>query len=334
MASSKDSRYYRGMSHCIFICYICQNVYFSQLSSLFQRFALDVRKLTQPSQLRTQHLMANVKDTHPIRGFMRKPNYKPATTTSSVAVPSERVASTDTIMTVSISPPAMPLAPSQTLRILGTQTLLDLRDAIYCLYDHVSYSKCCLVIDDTVFVDTRAADIVEYKALINRWKSRESNTRISTANASPLPSNALLRSLLSVSPEDTSDVSASFHVVQMHSTMINSLTITLGKCYTLLHHHLSCAHHVYFTDITLYNSKYDSKYRSSYPLLVHQAKLHRRKCGVCGVLAADFCTFGDRLVDKSPYFFCHGCYQMLHYDCEGNLLYKDFAVFPYYHDTK
>jgi snRNA-activating protein complex subunit 3 len=41
-------------------------------------------------------------------------------------------------------------------------------------------------------------------------------------------------------------------------------------------------------------------------------------------------TINDKLAPENPCFFCENCYGPLHYDDQGNVLYDDFYVFPYY----
>ena len=41
--------------------------------------------------------------------------------------------------------------------------------------------------------------------------------------------------------------------------------------------------------------------------------------------------FGDKLADANPVFFCVHCYHPLHYSKDGELLYDDFKVLPYFH---
>ena len=40
-------------------------------------------------------------------------------------------------------------------------------------------------------------------------------------------------------------------------------------------------------------------------------------------------TYGDRLAAENPAFFCEQCYDVFHYDSNGQILYDDFTVFDY-----
>jgi hypothetical protein len=71
-----------------------------------------------------------------------------------------------------------------------------------------------------------------------------------------------------------------------------------------------------------------------YPRERFLAEFPRRKCSVCGLFAARHLVVNDRLSDSNPSYFCPACHHSLHYDENNNLLYDDFAVFPYWHDVK
>jgi snRNA-activating protein complex subunit 3 len=71
---------------------------------------------------------------------------------------------------------------------------------------------------------------------------------------------------------------------------------------------------------------------AEYPLLIFQSKQHMRKCSVCATFLAKLVTHHDRLAPASPAFFCQQCYDFLHKDADGNVLYQGFQVFPYYHE--
>ena len=43
-------------------------------------------------------------------------------------------------------------------------------------------------------------------------------------------------------------------------------------------------------------------------------------------------TYDDAQASENPAFWCTGCYEKVHYNAAGNLLYKDFKVFQYLHE--
>lgn len=75
--------------------------------------------------------------------------------------------------------------------------------------------------------------------------------------------------------------------------------------------------------------------RSPLPLIreTYRMRRKRRRCHVCDLDRAAWITVNDRLAPENPCSFCQACYEALHYDEQGRLLYNDFRVYPYYHDA-
>ena len=66
---------------------------------------------------------------------------------------------------------------------------------------------------------------------------------------------------------------------------------------------------------------------------VRQAVPRRQRCGICGTdslrsKVATKVTYDDRLAASTPAFWCTECYEAMHYDKSGRLLYQHM-VFPY-----
>jgi snRNA-activating protein complex subunit 3 len=59
-----------------------------------------------------------------------------------------------------------------------------------------------------------------------------------------------------------------------------------------------------------------------------QAHMRRRRCSVCAVRLAVKVTYEDIHAAETPAFWCNKCYEALHYNQEGRLLYGH-KVFPY-----
>ena len=66
--------------------------------------------------------------------------------------------------------------------------------------------------------------------------------------------------------------------------------------------------------------------------VVAQFRHRIRHCTVCAVFAATKVVHGDKLVPEDPSFLCNSCYDILHYDEHGKLLYADFEVYKYEYD--
>lgn len=118
----------------------------------------------------------------------------------------------------------------------------------------------------------------------------------------------------------------------MASTKIEDLHLSVDHKYLLCHEN-HCEHIIYFTDIRGHNKSIDPKHWSAYPLAKDNAKAGtRKKCAICCLLPAKHIVFGDRLAPQSPYYCCEHCEFLLHYSADGDLIYGDFAIFPYVHD--
>ena len=118
----------------------------------------------------------------------------------------------------------------------------------------------------------------------------------------------------------------------MHDTALEDLHISLGSKYLFCHDN-HCEHFVYFSDFRAFDSHFDGKYWTSYPKVVDQMKLVRRKCSICDLLPAKHVVYGDRLAPQNPYLCCEHCDYMLHYTNDGSPLYSDYRIFPYFHDV-
>lgn len=203
---------------------------------------------------------------------------------------------------------------SQEFLILGSQSLAELKDVILCLTDRVygcKYSSSsCFLIEDTFYDDLRGSETSEatclrYSDPIIEWVKQKKRY---------------------VQPGLTR-----FRQSEMEGCRVGDLDIRLNSFYYYVHHG-QCTHVVMFKEIRVFDSTSDCQNRNVYPLLIYQPRQKVRKCSVCDIYAAKYVTYGDRFAPESPYFYCNTCYQQFHYDHEGNLLYEDFKVFPYYHD--
>jgi hypothetical protein len=127
-------------------------------------------------------------------------------------------------------------------------------------------------------------------------------------------------------------------VLPMRETTLSTLHFRVGIQYLYSHMSQVCEHYLYFSDVRLCHPDTDLYRNESvfqlYPRMTFMAKFKRRKCGICQLWSAQFMVYGDRLTITNPTFFCQHCYFLFHYDCNGNLLYNDFTVFPYVHDMR
>lgn len=127
---------------------------------------------------------------------------------------------------------------------------------------------------------------------------------------------------------------SSFHewtVRSIQQATFREIRPRLGVRYVYVHRG-SCQHMLYLTDVRRMHQVLDVMHQSAYPRVVYQSKSRVRKCDVCAVWTARFTVADDKLCETTPCFQCEHCYHMLHYSAGGELLYKDFRVYPYVPD--
>ncbi|KAM8961237.1 snRNA-activating protein complex subunit 3 [Pelodytes ibericus] len=117
-----------------------------------------------------------------------------------------------------------------------------------------------------------------------------------------------------------------FQSAKMEDFTLNDLRIKVGFPY-LYCHQGDCEHIVTITDIRLIHNE-DCLDRTLYPLQIKRHWFWTRKCFVCNLYTARWVTNADSLAPDDPCFFCDVCFKMLHYDAEGNKL-GEFLAFPY-----
>ncbi|XP_044283822.1 snRNA-activating protein complex subunit 3 [Varanus komodoensis] len=205
--------------------------------------------------------------------------------------------------------------PYQTLLVLGSQKLTELRDSISCVSDlqiggefsnqpnqapeSISkdlYKSAFFYFEGVFYNDSRYAECRDLSRTIIEWAESR---------------NRGYENLQGVKMEDYT---------------FNDLNIKIGFPY-LYCHQGDCEHIVIITDIRLIHRD-DCLDRSLYPLLTKKHWLSTKKCFVCKMYTARWVTNEDSLAPQDPSFFCDVCFQMLHYDEEGNKL-GEFLAFPY-----
>ncbi|XP_036095101.1 snRNA-activating protein complex subunit 3 isoform X3 [Rousettus aegyptiacus] len=205
--------------------------------------------------------------------------------------------------------------PYQTMLVLGSQKLTELRDSICCVSDlqiggefsstpdqapeHISkdiYKSAFFYFEGTFYNDKRYPECRDLSRTIIEWS--ESHDR----------------------------GYGKFQTAKMEDFTFNDLHIKLGFPY-LYCHQGDCEHVVVITDIRLVHRD-DCLDRTLYPLLTKKHWLWTRKCFVCKMYTARWVTNNDSFAPEDPCFFCDVCFRMLHYDSEGNKL-GEFLAYPY-----
>uniref|UniRef100_H0WK74 snRNA-activating protein complex subunit 3 n=1 Tax=Otolemur garnettii TaxID=30611 RepID=H0WK74_OTOGA len=207
--------------------------------------------------------------------------------------------------------------PHQTMLVLGSQKLTELRDSIRCVSDlqiggefsntpdqapeHISkdlYKSAFFYFEGTFYNDKRYPECRDLSRTIIEWS--ESHDR----------------------------GYGKFQTARMEDFTFNDLYIKVGFPY-LYCHQGDCEHVIIITDISKRLVHHDDCLdRTLYPLLIKKHWLWTRKCFVCKMYTARWVTNNDSFAPEDPCFFCDVCFRMLHYDSEGNKL-GEFLAYPY-----
>ncbi|KAJ4456011.1 putative snRNA transcription factor [Paratrimastix pyriformis] len=210
------------------------------------------------------------------------------------------------ILTVALYKPSR--EKQQEFQVLGSQPLTALRDRLYCLSDYLLDGQQCksgyFFIEDVFYNDARVPGSLDYSRPILDWVAQ--NQRFTEPGLG----------VYSARP--------------METTRFADLGVRLWHPYLYMHQG-SCEHYLVFTDVRVAHPS-DIQNVNAYPRHIFQAKIRRRKCGVCDIFPARYVTYRDRLAPEEPFFYCERCYGPLHYDSQGKLLYNDFEVFRYFHE--
>ncbi|XP_018427263.1 PREDICTED: snRNA-activating protein complex subunit 3, partial [Nanorana parkeri] len=205
--------------------------------------------------------------------------------------------------------------PYETILVLGSQRLTELRDALKCVSDlqiggefsnnpDLAPENICKDLFKSAFFyfegifynDMRYPECRELSRTIIEWaESRERGY-------------------------------GKFQVAKMEDYTFNDLNIKIGFPY-LYCHQGDCEHIVTITDIRLIHRD-DCLDRNLYPLHTRRHWFYSRKCYVCRLYIAKWVTRNDSFAPDDPCFFCDVCFKMLHYDSEGNRL-GDFVAYAY-----
>ncbi|XP_077673798.1 snRNA-activating protein complex subunit 3 isoform X1 [Eretmochelys imbricata] len=205
--------------------------------------------------------------------------------------------------------------PYQTVLVLGSQKLTELRDSISCVSDlqmggefsshpdqapeHISkdlYKSAFFYFEGVFYNDRRHSECRDLSRTIIEWS--ESHDR----------------------------GYGNLQTAKMEDYTFNDLSIKVGFPY-LFCHQGDCEHIIIITDIRLVHQD-DCLDRTLYPLQIKKHWLWTRKCFVCKMYTARWVTNEDSLAPEDPCFFCDVCFRMLHYDAEGNKL-GEFLAYPY-----
>ncbi|XP_028833579.1 snRNA-activating protein complex subunit 3 [Denticeps clupeoides] len=203
--------------------------------------------------------------------------------------------------------------PHQTLQVLGSQKLAELRDAICCVSDLQVFGEFSSV-----------PDAVPQFVSKDHYKSAFFYFEGVFYNDMRYPE---CRDISQTTREwaKTRDFPA-FTVAKMEETTFYDLKVKIGYPY-LYCHQGDCEHVVILTDIRLIHRD-DCRDRKLYPLLTYKHRVVTRKCSVCHLYISRWITTNDSLAPMDPCLFCDQCFRLLHYDKEGNKI-APFKAYSY-----
>ncbi|XP_010886696.1 snRNA-activating protein complex subunit 3 isoform X2 [Esox lucius] len=232
--------------------------------------------------------------------------------------PSDLVPEGEIILSINVLYPAIferfkYVRPHMTLHMLGSHSLVDLRDAICCISDLQVFGEFSNTPDmapDFLSKDHFKSAFFYFEGVFyNDMRYPEcqdiSETSIEWAKTRDFPP---------------------FAKAKMEDTCFYDLTLKVGYPY-LFCHQGDCEHVVIVTDIRLAHRD-DCLDRKLYPLLTHKHRVLTRKCAVCHVYIGRWLTTNDPFAPNDPCLFCERCFRMLHYDQAGNKL-GHFMAYPY-----
>ena len=124
-----------------------------------------------------------------------------------------------------------------------------------------------------------------------------------------------------------------YRAVAMQDATFLDLRVDLGfgpDTGAIYCHQGSCEHLLTFTDVRLLHPR-DPPMKDSYPLTLSATKPDhlRQLCLLCRRDVALLCVYGGSLCPSEPAFYCRGCFRMLYYSAQGELLEPAIQVFEY-----
>ena len=251
------------------------------------------------------------------------------------------------VVRIALYLPQTPAHIQQEWLVLGSQKLIELRDAFDCLNERnmraveedakgrggqqqqqLPLSSChplssYIYLDGTFYVDTRnkgKPGFLEYSGEIRTYLAQHNIP--APLHPPPGPHTSPLGPFTNT-----------YSVTPMEHRVFDDLWVRIGPGGAGLYCHIGgCEHLLVVQDVRQYHPDVDPKYVHEYPFRL--PKLGRnvsrpRLCEACGVFLAKKITHRDRAAPHTPFVWCEACYKDMHFDGEGNVLYDDFEVYPY-----
>ncbi|KAH8582695.1 uncharacterized protein ELE39_001351 [Cryptosporidium sp. chipmunk genotype I] len=100
---------------------------------------------------------------------------------------------------------------------------------------------------------------------------------------------------------------------EMKNTRISHLNIPINSHSSYIHSG-DCEHRVTFTNIRLFNPKYDSPYKDAYPIQIYSHSRTLTFCEICGVNQVTKVIFNSLNLPRNPSQLCDSCTFIFLYD--------------------
>ncbi|KAH0486521.1 MAG: uncharacterized protein KVP18_003833 [Porospora cf. gigantea A] len=186
--------------------------------------------------------------------------------------------------------------PLRTVVGLGSQTLAELKDLLYCDEDvnQSRFKGACMWIGNDFFSDMRHTDVC-YSTPIVDWRLRASH------QCGPVRS--------------------------MHEVKLKDVAWPIRTTVAYLHQG-DCEHRLTLDNMELFNRETHAPYRKSYPLRVWQPAVKLEYCGACRAKLAVMLVFQTTLVKENPFKLCNECFDRLCLDEEGEYV-EGMTAFEY-----
>ncbi|KAH9267825.1 hypothetical protein BASA84_000512 [Batrachochytrium salamandrivorans] len=209
------------------------------------------------------------------------------TTNSSIPVDMK----SELVIHISVFNPKRPSTRIASVKVLGSQTLANLRDALPCVSDIISVDSDeqdraikpgYFLIENSFYVDIRSGTM-DCSGVVREWMEADQESFGNTE----------------------------IRVARMDETLIWHLSVELNQGYLYMHQG-SCGHIMTFDNISLFNPNVDSGHRQDYPFQTLSPNLCQPKCYVCDVFYATHVTVGDLHTSESPTLWCSDCFRGFH----------------------
>lgn len=245
---------------------------------------------------------------------------------------------------------------SQEFYVLGSQRLVELRDAIDCVMDHLEranehacnsnnnsnsaagtatgsvkfFKSASFLIENVFYNDLRDKENADYGRPIAEWSERIRRRLHIGGNSNSNSDSDNCGNDGGAQRVDRGSILGPYRTADMSQTRFADLTIRLGVTYAYLHQ-ADCEHKFVFSEVRAVSGG-DAANRLRYPLVTFRTKPISRKCDACGLFPGVLITYDDRHAPRVPAYWCRECYGMFHFGVSGQKAYQ-YKVLPYIYDV-